>query len=213
MKKSTLLLFALVTVFMFSGCEIYSIVKDITDKEEGRITTTDGKVLTGRVEMPNANTKKLTIVTADKQKTVLNCENIKELVVWKKTHTDIKHVLQYLPSHKLTNPKKVRKPLWMTLLTSGPHLKIYACSFNYSIPSNGVLKISSVKGGDILYYALKEGETVPYGIYMTSNSKRAARERFQEYLSDDPVLCKKLQDAEINPLEYETIAQEYNPNR
>lgn len=213
MKKSTLLLFALITVFMLSGCEIYSLVKDLTDKEEGRITTTDGKVLTGRVEMPNANTKKLTIVTVDSQKMVLNCEDIKELVVWKKTHTDTKHVLQYLSSHKMTNPKKVRGPLWMALLTSGPHLKIYACGFNYSIPSNGELKITSVKGGDILYYALKEGETVPYGIYMTSNSKRAARERFQEYLSDDPVLCKKLQDAEINPLEYETIAQEYNPNR
>ena len=106
MKKSTLLLFALITVFMLSGCEIYSLVKDLTDKEEGRITTTDGKVLTGRVEMPNANTKKLTIVTVDSQKTVLNCEDIKELVVWKKTHTDIKHVLQYLSSHKMTNPKK-----------------------------------------------------------------------------------------------------------
>ena len=136
MKKSTLLLFALITVFMLSSCEIYSLVKDLTDKEEGRITTTDGKVLTGRVEMPNANTKKLTIVTVDSQKTVLNCEDIKELV-----------------------------------------------------------------------------ETVPYGIFMTSNSKRAARDRFREYLSDDPVLCKKLQDAEIKPLEYETIAQEYNPNR
>lgn len=213
MKKSTLLLFALITVFMLSGCEIYSIVKDLTDKEEGRITTTDGKVLTGRVEMPNANTKKLTIVTVDSQKTVLKSEDIKELVVWKKTHTDMKHVLQYLPSHKMTNPKKVREPLWMALLTSGPYLKIYACSFNYSIPSNGELKITSVKGGDILYFALKKGETVPYGIFITSHSKRDAKERFLEYLSDDPVLCKKLKDAEINPLECETIAQEYNPNR
>lgn len=213
MKKSALLLFVLITVFMLSGCEIYSIVKDLTDKEEGRITTTDGKVLTGRVEMPNANTKKLTIVTVDSQKTVLKSEDIKELVVWKKTHTDMKHVLQYLPSHKMTNPKKVREPLWMALLTSGPYLKIYACSFNYSIPSNGELKITSVKGGDILYFALKKGETVPYGIFITSHSKRDAKERFLEYLSDDPVLCKKLKDAEINPLECETIAQEYNPNR
>lgn len=52
MKKSTLLLFALITVFMLSGCEIYSLVKDLTDKEEGRITTTDGKVLTGRILTP-----------------------------------------------------------------------------------------------------------------------------------------------------------------
>ena len=64
-----------------------------------------------------------------------------------------------------------------------------------------------------MYFALKKGETVPYGIFNTGHSKRDAKERFQEYLSDDPVLCKKLKDAEINPLEYETIAQEYNPNR
>jgi hypothetical protein len=213
MKKSALLLFALITVFMFSGCEIYGLVKDLTDKEEGRITTTDGKVLTGRIMMPNVNTKKISIMTVDSQKIEVEAKDIQELLVWKKTHTDIKHVLHYLPSYQIGKAKKMRDPMWMALIASGPYLNIYACSYDYSIPSDGDLKITSVKGGSIEYYALKEGETIATGVNMSDYSKRSARKNLEEYLSDDPVLCKKLEEQEIKVRDYETIANEYNPKR
>lgn len=200
-------------ILMLSGCEIYGIVKDATDKEDGRIITKDGTTYTGRVEMPNANTKKVTIHTLDSQKYVVEAENIEAMVVWKSTHKDIQHVLQYLPSRWFGKKDKVKNPMWMALIESGPNVDFYACSFNYSIPSDGAMKISSIKGGSIVYYGLKKGDTVAHALHMTDYAKRSARKGMLEYFSDDPVLCKKLTDLEIEPGDFEAIAKEYNPHR
>lgn len=212
MRKIILASLFTIATMMLSGCEVYSLVKDATDKEEGRILTTSGKTYQGRVEMPNVNTKNLTIITADSVKTVIKAEEIKDLIVWKKTHTDIKHVLHYLPSYWFGKDKE-RKPMWMALIYSGPYVDFYACSFNYSIPSNGDLKISSVKGGSIAYYALKKGQRVAKALHMTDYSKRSARKGLVEYFADDPVLCKKLTDLEIEPSDLETIAKQYKPSK
>lgn len=48
---------------------------------------------------------------------------------------------------------------------------------------------------------------------ITDMSKRAVGKNLFDYLSDDPVFCKKLTNLEIEPDVYKTIAIEYNPNR
>ena len=39
-------------VFLLGGCQIYSVVKDATDREEGRVVMKDGTEYVGRVKMP-----------------------------------------------------------------------------------------------------------------------------------------------------------------
>lgn len=213
MKKFSLSIIVSAIVLLCSSCAIYDVVKDITDKEDGSIMTKNGMVYTGRVEMPNVNTKKVTVQTVDSQKVVVEASNIEAMLVWKKTHTDIKHVLRYIPSYWFDKKNKLRDPMWMALIETGPNIDFYACSYNYSIPSDGALKIKSLKGGSITYYGMKKGETVAKAIDMTDYSKRSARKAMVEYLSDDPVLCKKITDLEIEPGDYETIAKEYNPKK
>lgn len=47
------------TIFLFSGCSTYSLIKDATDREEGRIIMNDGTEYVGRVKMPHSPTKKI----------------------------------------------------------------------------------------------------------------------------------------------------------
>lgn len=212
MKRTLFAAIATILVAMtFTGCQIYSIVKDATDKEDGRIIMKDGKEYVGRVEMPNVNTKRLTIVTDNEKKNIVEANDIEALVIWKKTHPENKHVLKYMPSWQWHKKNKQRKPLWMALIASGPYVDFYACSFDFTISSNGTLKVTSVKGGNIEYAALKKGDKVPQVVSMTDISKRQKRKSILEYLNDDPALAKKLNEQDINPNDFDTIAETYHP--
>ncbi|PVZ08726.1 hypothetical protein C7382_11272 [Porphyromonas loveana] len=59
----------------------------------------------------------------------------------------------------------------------------------------------------------KKEADYPMQFSITDMSRRAVRKNLFDYLSDDPVFCKKLTNLEIEPDEYKTIAIEYNPNR
>lgn len=210
MRKSLFAVIATVCVVMtLGGCQIYGLVKDATDKEEGKIIMKDGKEYVGRVEMPNVNTKRLSIVVNDGQKTVVEAKDIASLTVWKKTHPERKHTLKYLPSEFLR--KKMRKPLWMAVTATGPYVEFYTCSFDYSIPSSGYLKITSVQNGSIEHLALKKGGKMPKTISVSDISKRQKRKLLLEYLNDDAALATKINNQDIRPDDFETIAEIYHP--
>lgn len=210
MRKSLFAVIAAVCVAMtLGGCQIYGLVKDATDKEEGKVIMKNGKEYVGRVEMPNANTKRLTIEVNGGQKTILEAKDIASLTVWKKTHPELKHTLKYLPSEWLR--KKKRKPYWMAVTATGRHVEFYTCSFNYSIPSSGYLKITSVQNGNIDYLALKRGDTMPRTISVSDMSKRQTRKLLLQYLNDDAALAKKINNQDIRPDDFETIAEIYHP--
>ena len=49
MKKLKLGMLLCFAVFLLGGCQIYSVVKDATDREEGRVVMKDGTEYVGRV--------------------------------------------------------------------------------------------------------------------------------------------------------------------
>ena len=79
---------------LLSSCQIYDIVKDATDQEEGRIVMKDGTEYTGRVRMPKSNTKTVNITTTNGEKLKLKNTDIAVLGVWKKTHPQTRCSLQ-----------------------------------------------------------------------------------------------------------------------
>mgnify|MGYP000643614627 CR=1 FL=1 len=81
-KRSNLILFLLCAViFIFCGCSTYRVIKDATDHEEGRL-------IMGRVKMPNGKTKKLRMRTTDGRKVKVQNTEVGVLGVWKKTHPE-----------------------------------------------------------------------------------------------------------------------------
>ena len=74
------------TASLLSSCQIYGVIKDATDHEEGRIVMKNGTEYVGRVKMPKCNTQNIRIKTEKWEK--LKNTDIAVLGVWKKTHTD-----------------------------------------------------------------------------------------------------------------------------
>ena len=96
---------------LLSSCQIYDIVKDATDQEEGRIVMKDGTEYTGRVRMPKSNTKTVNITTTNGEKQKLKNTDIAVLGVWKKTHPENCHFLVCYPymANKVFSTKKKKK--------------------------------------------------------------------------------------------------------
>ncbi len=217
MKKSTKFLLPLVfTAPLLGSCQIYTVIKDFTDKEEGRVVMKDGTEYTGRVKMPHCNTKNIKIKTSDGQKMKLKNTDIAVLGVWKKTHTDKCHYLVSCPysTNKMfsTKKRKTIAPQWMAIQAQGDFVEFYCCSYKYSIPRDGTMTITSVQNGNIAFIARKKGEEQGRIIGYQGSGSKHWRTLLMEYLSDDPALCEKLRNKEIKPDNLQQIADLYNPN-
>ena len=217
MKKLKLGMLLCFAVFLLGGCQIYSVVKDATDREEGRVVMKDGTEYVGRVKMPKCNTKTVRMKTADGQKLKLKNTDIEVLGVWKKTHTDKCHFLVCHPykTNKMfsTKKEKIIKPQWMALEAQGDHVEFYSCSYKYSSPRDGSLVITSVAGGDICFVARKAGEEYGRIIGYKGSGNKYWRSQLVKFLEDDPDLCAKLENKEIEPDDLKKIADLYNPGR
>ncbi|WP_294628474.1 hypothetical protein [uncultured Bacteroides sp.] len=201
---------------LLSSCQIYSVVKNATDREEGRIVMNDGTEYVGRVKMPKCNTKIIRIKTESGEKLKVKNTDIAVLGVWKKTHTDKCHYLVCHPyvTNKMFSTKKEKKiaPQWMAVQAQGDHVEFYCCSYRYSIPKDGSLTITSVQNGNIAFIARKAGEEHGYIIGYQGSGKRHWRTQLMKYLEDDPNLCAKLESKEIDPDNLQKVADLYNPS-
>ena len=206
-----------IAVPLLSSCQIYSVVKDATDHEEGRVVMKDGTEYVGRVKMPKCNTQTIRLKTEDGQKLKLKNTDIAVLGVWKKTHTDKCHFLVCHPYETTkmfsTKKKKIIKPQWMSVEAQGDHVEFYCCSYKYSIPKDGSLVITSVQNGNIMFVARKIGEETGCIIGYKGSGSKYWRSQLVEYLADDPNLCAKLKNKEIDSSGLQTIADLYNPEK
>lgn len=207
----------LLVVPLTNSCQIYGIIKDATDKEEGRVLMKDGTEYTGRVKMPKCNTKNIRLTTTDGKKLKLKNTDIEVLGVWKKTHTDKCHYLVSVPyvTNKMFSTKKTKvvSPQWMAVDSQGDYVEFYCCSYKYSIPSDGTLTITSVQNGSIVFIARKKGDENGRVIGYQGSGSKHWRTLLMEYLSDDPELCEKLKNKDIKPSDLQKIADLYNPKK
>lgn len=175
----------------------------------------DGTEYAGRVKMPKCNTKKIRIKTENGEKMKLQNTDIALLGVWKKTHTDKCHYLVSLPyvGNKLfsTKKEKIIAPQWMAIRVVGDYVEFYCCSYNYSITRDGSLVITSVQNGSIAFIARKKGDDKGRIIGFQGSGSKQWRTSLMNYLSDDPDLCKKLENKEIEPSDLQRIADLYHP--
>ncbi|MDY5979395.1 hypothetical protein [Phocaeicola plebeius] len=219
MKKTLSLILSLlcvVVIIPFSGCTTYALIKDATDHEEGRLVMKDGTEYIGRVKMPNFGTKKIRMKTNDGHKIKVKNTDVSILGVWKKTNTDNVAFLvchPYITGKSFSKKKrKIEDPEWMSLEAFGKYVEFYVHSSNYSINSKGVFKISSGNGrGMINYLVRKTNEELAVVIGSYKGNKNQLRQELLEYLSDDPELCRRIENMEIEPDDFSEIADKYHP--
>lgn len=166
--------------------------------------------------MPNFGTKKIRMKTNDGHKIKVKNTDVSILGVWKKTNTDNVAFLvchPYITGKSFSKKKrKIEDPEWMSLEAFGKYVEFYVHSSNYSINSKGVFKISSGNGrGMINYLVRKTNEELAVVIGSYKGNKNQLRQELLEYLSDDPELCRRIENMEIEPDDFSEIADKYHP--
>ncbi len=99
----------------------------------------------------------------------------------------------------------------MAIRADGDYVEFYCCSYNYSITRDGSLVITSVQNGSIVFIARKKGDDKGRVIGFQGSGSKHWRTSLMNYLSDDPDLCKKLENKEIEPSDLQRIADLYHP--
>lgn len=84
-----------IAIPLLSSCQIYGIVKDATDHEEGRIIMKNGTEYVGRVKMPKCNTENIHIKTENGEKIKLKNTDMQYLGYGKR-HILINAIISYV---------------------------------------------------------------------------------------------------------------------
>ena len=122
-------------------------------------------------------------------------------------------VYQPYMTNKLLSAKQTKrvKPMWMAVVGAGEYVDFFSCSEKYSIPSSGDMRITSGISGNIFIICRKKGEDIGKMVGFYDSSNKQLRKELVDYLSDDLVLCDKLEKKEIDAHDFQEIAKQYKP--
>lgn len=221
-REANLFVFAVLTIFVMavvSSCQIVELVINGTTYYETEITTKDNRLIAGLIggqrssNLPSGS-KTISIKTEEGRQKIKS-EQIEYMTLARKGHPEKKQTLVYMDS-KYPYTKKGEQKFrtfkhWQILKNAGDHLIITAYGHSYSLAKDGALIITYSRDEGIQYCIQRQGDDCPILIGRSISSRSHMRKQWQEYLADDPVLCQKIKDKEIDAFDFTTITEQYNP--
>lgn len=221
-KKALSCVFVALTVLgmmAVSSCQVVQVIISGTTYYETEIITHDDRMIAGRIggqrssNLPSGS-KTISIKT-DEGRVKIKSEQIKYMTMARKGHPEKRQTLVYMDSKYPYSRKGEQKyrifKCWQVLKNAGDHLLITAYGHTYSLSKDGALIITYSRDEGIKYCIQRRGDECPILIGRSISSRSYMRKQWQEYLADDPVLCQKIKDKEIDAFDFVTIAEQYNP--
>jgi len=213
--------FAIWCILTLHSCQIATLVISSATHYDTEIATKDDRIVTGRIgglrssHLPSG-AKTISIKTAEGRQKIKS-EQIKYMHLARKDHPEKQQTLIYT-EFKEPYTRKGQETFrtwksWQVVNSIGDNLIITAYGGSYSLSKNGTLIITYSTDEGIKYCIRRPGDECPIFIGRSTYGRSSMRKQWQKYLSNDPVLCKKIKDKEINAFDFKTIAEEYNPNR
>lgn len=220
-KKSYFLLAAM-SVFCacsFYSCQVAELIISGTTYYDTEITTKDHQLITGQIggqrssNLPSG-AKTISIKTDEGRKKIKSGE-IEYMTLARKNHLEKRQTLVYteakIPYTRKGELKFRTFKNWQVLNSVGDYLLITAYGHSYSLAKDGTLVITYSMNEGIQYCIRRQKDECPIFIGRSISSRSYMRKQWQEYLSDDPVLCQKIENKEIDAFDFTTIAEQYNP--
>jgi len=211
---------ALFCVLTLGSCQVAQLVISGTTYYETEITTYDNQLIAGRIggqrssNLPSG-AKTISIKNTDGRQKVKS-EQIKYMKLSRKDHPEKQQTLIFSdwkwPYVKKGQQKFRTFKNWLVINSIGDHLIITAFGGSYSLAKDGALIITYRRDEGIKYCISRPKDDCPILIGRSISSRSSMRKQWQEHLSDDPVLCEKIKNKEIDAFDFKTIAEQYNPN-
>lgn len=209
------ILIATAAMLCMQGCGIRSMVADMTCREIGTVCLKDGSSIRASITIPRSDDRKVRVRNSEGGMRKIPADQIASINVHREKYPDKVHRLVYMEYEGPTmysSKKRTRYPAcWMVCQHSGDKLDIYALGHFYNIEPDGEMEILSSPGAEISFVALKKGAEKGFKIGYEGATPSWYRESIKEYLSDDAMLCKKIDRKEIMYKDFDKIVQTYNP--
>lgn len=218
-KAMPMLASALFCILTLSSCQVAQLVISGTTYYDTEIITKDDQLVTGRIggqrssNLPSG-AKTISIKTTEGRQKIKS-EQIKYMKLSRKDHPEKQQTLIYSdlkwPYTKKGQQKFRTFKSWLVINSIGDNLIITACGGSYSLAKDGALVVTYKMDEGIKYCISRPKDDCPILIGRSTYSRSSMRKQWQEYLSDDPVLCEKIKNKEIDAFDFKTIAEQYNP--
>lgn len=194
----------------------------------GRVVLLDGTEIVGTVKLPTWSEKKIHIKADEGGSQSISSDRIDMLVLWSKKNPESQYVLahrtvQYVQRKgKNGRPDKTKlSPQWVLLKSVGEHMTIFegADSYQMSRKGEGILLVAAnafevllfKSGADI---GVKVGNMPRYtNPRFMEGTRQAFVERLCALCADDPVFCRRLQDGDLDPLDFDQLTEAYRPEK
>lgn len=209
----------LVSLFALSSCQVAQLIIDGTTYYETEIYTKDNRMVAGRIGGQRSaklasGSKKISIKTANGRERIKS-EEIAYMTLARKNHPEKQQTLVYTDFRYPYTRKGVQKfrtfKCWQIVNHAGDHLLITASGRTYHLAKDGGLVITYSSDEGIKYCIRRQGDESPVYIGRSISGRAYMRKQWQDYLADDPVLCRKIADKEIDAFDFAAIAEQYNP--
>lgn len=223
MKRNVMFMLAsaMFCVLTLNSCQIAQLVISSTTHYEAEIVTGDDQLVAGRIgglrssNLPSG-AKTISIKTTEGRQKIKS-EQIKYMKLSRKGHPEKQQTLIYT-DFKVPYTKRGQQMFrewksWQVVNSVGDNLIITAFGGSYSLSKDGALVITYSMDEGIKYCIRRPGDASLIFFGRSTYSRSAMRKQWQEYIADDPVLCEKIKNKEIDAFDFKTIAEQYNPDR
>ncbi|MCM1079941.1 MAG: hypothetical protein NC344_10440 [Bacteroidales bacterium] len=219
--KSLCALAAIAALCLMSlySCQVAQVVIAGTTFYETEIITVDNRIITGQIggqrssNLPSGS-KTISIKTADGRQKIKS-ENIKYMKLSRKNLPEKQQTLVYT-EYKIPYTKKGEQKFrtyknWQILNSVGDNLLVTAYGHTYSLAKDGTLIITYSTDTGIQYCLQRKVDDCPIHFGRNTAGRSFMRKQWQKYLADDPVLCEKIKNKEIDAFDFKAITEQYNP--
>lgn len=214
MKRTGFILTAL-SFLLLGGCGIANMTADITCRDMGYALLLDGSSVNGQIKIPDSFDKTVRIKTRNKGVRHIPSSEIASLHVHREKHPDKVHVLCYMetfsPTTFSSQNRKSYPARWVLLEHSGPKICFYTLGHFYSIQRDGEISVVSQMGEEVEFIARKTCDRSGFRVGVKGGSPQWFRESLKQYMSDDAVICKDIDNKRIIYNDFGSICQTYNP--
>lgn len=208
------------TLALYS-CQVVEFAVSGTTYYDTEIVTNDNRIITGRIggqrssNLPSGS-KKISIKTEQGREKIQSGQ-IAYMKLSRKGHPEKQQTLIYadykIPYKKKGEQKFKTLKCWQVVKNAGDNLLITAFGHTYSLAKDGALIITYSRDEGIKYCIKRPGDECPIYIGRNTSGRSFMRNRWQEYLTDDPALCEKIKNKDIDAFDFTAITEQYNPKR
>lgn len=206
-------------LFVLNSCQLVEFAVAGSTYYDTEITTKDNRLITGRIggqrssNLPSG-AKTISIKT-DSGRIKVKSEQIEYMKLSRKGHPERSQTLVYTTCKMPYTKKGVQKfrefKCWQVLKDVGDNIFITAYGNTFSLAKDGALVITYSRDEGIKYCLQRKGDDCPIYFGRSISSRSYMRKAWQEWLSDDPELCRKIAGKEIDAFDFTKIVEQYNP--